>query len=87
MKRIRVSSDNNEHGIVDKETTAEMVQGALALEELLFEGALTLRASSSCIQYIEQRGPSTYRQYRILNKMNHEAFVWRLRHTHRYDVT
>jgi hypothetical protein len=39
MKRIRVGSDNNEHGIVDKETTMEMIQGALALEGLLFERA------------------------------------------------
>jgi hypothetical protein len=43
MKRIRVGSDNNEHGIVDKETTAEMVPRALALEELLFERSWTLR--------------------------------------------
>lgn len=39
MKRVRVGSDNNEQGTVDEETTVEMVQGALALEELLFEGA------------------------------------------------
>jgi hypothetical protein len=71
---------------VDKETTVEMVQGALALEELLFERSLILRRFSFCIRYIQQRGPSTCQQYRILNRMNHEAFVWRLWHMHGLDV-
>jgi hypothetical protein len=35
---------------------------------------------------IEQRGPSTCQQYRMLNRTNHEAFVWRLRHMHCFDV-
>ena len=44
MRRVTVGSDSNEHGIVDKETTVETVevQGALALEELLFERGLLL---------------------------------------------
>jgi hypothetical protein len=43
MKRIRVGPDNNEHKAADKETTVEMVQGALVPEELLFERSWTRR--------------------------------------------
>jgi hypothetical protein len=53
MKRVRVGSDNNKHGTVDEEMTVEMVQGALALEELLFD---TLRVFVMYSIYREQRG-------------------------------